>query len=210
MAAVFAALFFTGLLPVTLLFDKAHFPSPQQPTSESVAYFRTHGARVGWCAFFQFGSAVPLGIYTATMVSRLRFLGVRVAGVDIAHFGGFMASAMVMVSGLGQWVLAQPGSTGDDALSLALYHLVYATGGSAYSVTLGLLCAGLAVPALLMRLVPRWLALCGIGLVVIGELSVLSLIVPEALPLIPLTCFPAFIWLILMGAKLPAGRPLPT
>jgi hypothetical protein len=40
------------------------------------------------CAFLEFGAAIPLGIFTATMVSRLQFLGVRAAGAQIGFFGG--------------------------------------------------------------------------------------------------------------------------
>jgi hypothetical protein len=29
------------------------------------------------CAFLQFGSAIPLGLFTGAIVSRLQFLGVR-------------------------------------------------------------------------------------------------------------------------------------
>jgi len=208
-ATVFAVLFLAGLVPVTLLVGDTHFPSPLQSPDEMVAYFREHAAKVSICAFFLFGAAIPLGIYTATMTSRLRFLGVRAAGVDIALFGGLAASLMTLVSALTQWVLSRPGIAADGALVQALYHLIFATGGPGYSVPLGLLCAGISVPALFLRLLPRWVAGMGIVLAVIGELSALSLIVPQALFLIPLTRFPAFVWLIVAGFKLSA-RPAGT
>jgi hypothetical protein len=47
----------------------------------------------------------------------------------------------------------------------------------------------------------------GIVLGIIGELSALSLIVPQALFLIPLTRFPGFVWLILAGFKLSSTHP---
>lgn len=43
-----------------------------------------------------------------------------------------------------------------EPLGNALYYLIFATGGPGYSVPLGLLCAGISVPALLMGLLPRW------------------------------------------------------
>lgn len=171
-----------------------------------MAYFRTHASRVTLCAFFQFGAAIPLGIYTATMTSRLRFLGVRAAGVDIALFGGLAASFMMLVSALAQWTLARPGIAEDGTLVQALYFLIFATGGPGYSVPLGLLCAGISVPGLLLGLLPRWVAVLGLALALIGELSALSLLVPQALFLIPLTRFPGFVWLIAAGLKLPAHR----
>jgi len=38
---------------------------------------------------------------------------------------------------------------------------------------------------------------------IFGETSCLTLIFPGALPLIPLTRFPGFVWLIFAGFKLP-------
>src|SRR5262245_30772947 len=127
-AAVFTALFLAGLVPVTLIAGDTHFPSPLQPPEEIMAYFLAHPGRVAVCAFFQFGAAIPLGIYTATMTSRLRFHGVRAAGVDIALFGGLAASFMTLVSALGQWVMARPGIAADGPLVQGLYYMVFATG----------------------------------------------------------------------------------
>ena len=60
-------------------------------------------------AFLQFGASIPLGIYTAPIVSRLQFLGLRTAGVHIALFGGLSASVFLAVSALIQWALGQDG-----------------------------------------------------------------------------------------------------
>jgi hypothetical protein len=201
-AAVFTVLFLAGLAPVTLSAGDARFPSPLQSPEEIMAYFRAHADSVAICAFFQFGAAIPLGIYTATMTSRLRFHGVSAAGVDIALFGGFAAAFMTLVSALVQWVLARPGIATDGTLAQGLYYLIFATGGPGYSVPLGLLIAGISVPALFLRLLPRWVSVTGLVLAVIGELSALSLIVPSALFLIPLTRFPGFVWLMIAGFTL--------
>lgn len=205
-ASVFTVLFLAGLVPVTLIAGDTHFPSPLQSPEEIMAYFRANAGRVAICAFFQFGAAIPLGIYTATMTSRLRFHGVRAAGVDIALFGGLAASFMTLVSALVQWVLARPGIATDGTLTQGLYYLIFATGGPGYSVPLGLLIAGISVPALVLRLLPRWVGVMGIVLAVIGELSALSLIVPQALFLIPLTRFPGFVWLIVAGFTLAGSK----
>lgn len=207
LAIVFTALFLAGLVPVTLLMGDTHFPAPSQPAEEIVAYFRQHSARVALCAFFQFASAIPLGIYVATMTSRLRFFGVRAAGVDIALFGGFAAAFLTLVSAITQWTLARPGIADDSALVQALYYFLFAAGGPGYSVPLGLLLAGISIPALVFRLLPRWVIVMGIALGAIGELSALSLLVPGALFLIPLTRFPGFIWLIAAGFTLQKRGP---
>jgi len=59
------------------------------------------------------------------------------------------------------------------------------------------------IPAAFFKLLPKWLVAFGLVLAIIGELSVLSLVIPQALFLIPLTRFPGFVWLIAAGFALP-------
>ena len=99
LAIVFTVLFLASLIPVTLIVAATHFPGPTQPAEEIVAYFRAESARVRVCAFLQVCSAIPLGLFTAAMVSRMRFLGVRAAGAHIALFGGIAASMFVALAG---------------------------------------------------------------------------------------------------------------
>ena len=80
------------------------------------------------------------------------------------------------------------------------------TGGVGHVVPLGLLCAGLAVPTLMGRLLPRWLAWLGIILAVVAELSSLALLTPIAMILLPIARFGGLIWLIAVGALLPTTR----
>jgi hypothetical protein len=203
-AAVFTALFIAGLVPVTLIGSDTHFPAPHQPPEEVVAYFRENAARVRLCGSLQFCSAIPLGIFTATMASRLRFHGIKAAGPAIGFFGGILATMSIVVSSLVAWVLSQPGIAEDGTLTRALQLFAFAVGGPGYSVPLGLLVAGIAVPAGFAKLLPKWLVGFGIVLAIVGELSAFDLLVPEFLFLIPLTRFPGFAWLIIAGFKLPA------
>jgi hypothetical protein len=68
---------------------------------------------------------------------------------------------------------------------------------------MGLLLAGISVPALILKLLPKWLVWFGLFLAVCGELSWLNLVLPQALFLIPLVRFPSFVWLIATGFLLP-------
>jgi hypothetical protein len=72
---------------------------------------------------------------------------------------------------------------------------------------MGLLMAGVSIPAAILHLLPRWIVVLGLVLAVAGELSWLHLISPQALFLIPLTRFPGFIWLIAVGIALPKTLP---
>jgi hypothetical protein len=100
--------------------------------------------------------------------------------------------------------MSYPGIAQEAGVLRALYYMVFSVGSVGFSVPMGLLIAGISVPGLIIKLLPKWLAVSGLALAVIGELSVLSLLIPKLLLLIPLTRFPSFIWLILAGFKLPA------
>lgn len=206
LAIVYTLLFNAGLYFVISFTGGPHFPGPWESGDTIVAYFQEHASAALWCAFLQFGAAIPLGIFTASVVSRLQFLGVRAAGGFIALFGGLMTAFDIAACALIMWVMAYPGIAQDPAILRALYYLAFAFGGVGFSVPLGLLIAGICIPAAFMRLLPRWQVVLGLVLAVIGESSWLTLIIPKALPLIPLTRFPGFIWLIVAGFTLPGGR----
>jgi hypothetical protein len=203
-AIAFTLLFCAGLYPVTAFGGTPYFPGPWEPVQTIVSFFHLRPTAAQFCAFLQFGSTIPLGIFTATAVSRLRFLGVRAAGADIALFGGFGAAFAIASSSMVLWTMAHPGIAQDTTLTQALYFLCYGLGGPGYSVPLGLLMAGISVPLLVYRLVPRWIPILGLALAVCGELSWLNLEFPSAVFLIPLTRFPGFVWMIALGFSLPA------
>jgi hypothetical protein len=102
--------------------------------------------------------------------------------------------------------MAYPGIAQDGSVIRTLYYMAFGIGGVGYSVPLGLLIAGIAVPAGIMKLLPKWLVWTGLLLVLCGELSTLSLLFPKLVYLIPLTRFPGFIWLILVGFLLPGTK----
>jgi hypothetical protein len=143
------------------------------------------------------------------MVSRLHYLGVRAAGAHIALFGGFITALNIATSALVLWVMSYLGIAQAADVLRALYYLVFSIGGVGFSVPMGLLIAGLSVPAAIMKLLPKWLVVSGLALALIGELSALSLVILGLLVLIPLTRFPSFIWLIAAGFLLPRGRNSP-
>jgi hypothetical protein len=210
LATIFTVLFNAGLYSViSFSAAKPHFPGPWEPAETVVAYFNARASDVLLCAFLQFGASIPLGIFTATAVSRLQFLGVRAAGPTIALFGGLATSFNLLASALILWVMAYPGIAQDGAVLRALYYLSYAFGGVGFSVPLGLLIAGISISAGFARLLPKWIVIIGIVLGVVGELSWLNLVFPKALFLIPLTRFPGFIWLIAAGFYLPKSTVRP-
>jgi len=205
----FTLLFLAGLFPVTIFGGKPYFPGPWQPAAAIVAFFQARSSAVSLCALLQFGSAIPLGIFTASIVSRLEFFGIRAAGPRIALFGGFATVFMMMSNAAVLYAMAQPAVALSQEAITALYYLGFALGGPAYSVSFGLLMAGVSVPLLFRRLVPRWIPIFGLVLAAIGELSWLNLKFPQALPLVPLTRFPGFVWIVAVGFALRSSTPRP-
>jgi hypothetical protein len=203
LAIAYTVLFLAGLYPVTIFGGLPHYPGPFESPDTIVAFFQARPAQALLCAFLQFGAAIPLGLFTAVVVSRLQFLGVRAAGVYIALFGGFATAFHMMASSGIQWAMVQPGVVSERTAVLALYWLVQAFGGSGFSVPFGLLMAGVSISAGLAKLLPKWIVVLGIVLAVCGELSWLNLLFPKALLLVPLTRFPGFVWIIAAGFALP-------
>ena len=202
-ASTYTMLFLAGLYPVTVFGGEPYFPGPWESPEVITAFFQARPTAVRACAFLQFGAAVPLGIFAVSAVSRLQSLRVRAAGVFIALFGGIATAVMMMAASSALWVMAQPGIAEDRAVLQALYWLVQGFGGAGFSVPFGLLAAGLTIPAAFMKLVPKWIVVLGLAVAICGELSWLYFVLPGALPLVPLTRFPGFVWLIAMGLVLP-------
>jgi hypothetical protein len=203
LAVIFTVLFIFGLTYVITFSPGApHYPNPYDPAATITAYFRDHPHDALMCSFFQFLSAIPLGLFTVTVFSRLKYLGVKAVGPSIALLGGLLVAMGMVVSSMIAWAMVFPGVAADAGALRALYYLAFGIGGVGYSVPMGLLIAGIAVPAGFMKLLPRWVVVFGIILGVIGETSCLALLSPALTALIPLTRFPGFIWLMIAGFML--------
>src|SRR5882757_9537451 len=125
-AAVYMLIFLTGLYSVSPLRGKPSFPPPSESLEVIAAFFLARSSAVLFCAALHFGAAIPLGIFTATIVSRLRFLGVRAAGTDIALFGGFLTAFAMMAASSVLWAMTYPGVANDAAVIQALYRIQFA------------------------------------------------------------------------------------
>jgi len=206
LAIVHTVLFLGSVLATAAMSGGGHIPSPFVPQSGARAFFAANAAALRVNAFLQLGAAITFGLFTATAVSRLRFLGLWVAGVDIARFGGITAAAMLALSALVGWTLAESGlaASGGDVRSLHL--LFFALGGPGYVAAAGLFAAGVSLSAGLTGLLPMWLMWLGLAIAALAELSTLTLLSPAAAYLLPLARFPLFVWMIGAAAVLPRFR----
>jgi hypothetical protein len=205
-AVVYVVLFIASLAVPTFMAGGQHFPSPFGPADQAARYFGEHAGAVQLAAFLQLGSAIPLGIFAASASSRLLFLGMKVAGIQIALFGGIAAAVFQALSASVEWVLAQPGLPGASDVTHPLHLLAFATGGPGYVATFGLLVAGLSVAAGIQGFVPRWLMVLGLGIAAVAEVSTFVLVFPAAAILLPIARFSGFLWMICAGAVLPKAR----
>ncbi|WP_454790972.1 hypothetical protein [Mycolicibacterium lutetiense] len=204
LAGISLALLLAGLIVGIAL--AGVMPMPFGATAAVNAYIRDHAVAVQAAATGTFASSVPLAIYAATVSTRLRQLGVTAPGAMIALVGGTLAAAAIGLSGLITWALSRPELAVDPTLVHALYYLVFLTGGPGHVVALGLLVAGVAVPSLVLGLVPRSVAWAGLIIAAIAELSFLTLLWWGFSVLLPVARFSGLIWLIVAGAMLPLRR----
>jgi hypothetical protein len=109
----------------------------------------------------------------------------------IGLVGGIVAVTSLFTSAFVTYVESRPEVTGDATLTHA---------------GLGLLLAGIAVPAFLLRLVPRWLAGAGLVLAVLAELAWLCMLAEPLQYLIPIARFGGGLWLVAVGFSLPLHR----
>jgi hypothetical protein len=207
-ALVHVVLFMSSLVFLVVLTRGQGLPDPFGPLEKSQEALQRFAGVIKLTAFLQFGAAIPLGIFTASLTSRLNFLGVRVAGVNIALFGGLTASIFLTLSGLTGWILSQPGVGADANLMHVLQLFGFSTGGVAHVVALGFLMAGISVPCLLADLMPRWIAWLGIILAVIAELATFSLVFYPASFLIPVARFGFFVWMISSGFTMAGSKEM--
>jgi hypothetical protein len=203
---VYCAFLAAGLIVPSVLRHGAGYVNPYEPVERIRDFFAASPAAVKISGFFIFGSAIPLGLYTATVVSRLGFLGVRAAGTYITLFGGFMAAGALAVCGLFVWILSLPAVSASLSVVQAMNFLSFLFGGMVFAVGSGLLIAGISVTGGLSKLLPRSVALIGLLLALAGELSSLSLLTYPATVLLPITRFGGLLWLIAAAALLPKRR----
>ena len=195
-----------GVLTLTGVILSIKTPQPSAGAAAVLAYDRSHQTVMQVAGFFQFAAAAPLAIWAATVYRRLRTLGVTAPGAVIALTGGLLAAASLALSGLISWTISQTATVADPALARVLGDLAFATGAAGFVVPLGLLVAGVSVPALLLRLTPRPWAWFGLVVAAVSELSSLVLLTSGLDATLPIGRFGGLIWLVAVSLLLPHNR----
>ncbi|MQY26719.1 DUF4386 domain-containing protein [Nocardia aurantia] len=196
---------FTALTVAYVVVNRST-PHPDASGSDVLRYAIEHSGAQQAGAFLILVSAMPLTIVTAVVYRRLRALGITAPGSAIALLGGTLAAVALALSGLFTWAGSRLGADAGPALARALADLSFVAGGPLYAATFGLLIAGIAVPALLARLVPAPLAWIGLALAVAGEVATLGLLVDALTYLLPVVRFGGLLWLLVTAFPLPRHR----
>src|SRR5690606_34024500 len=105
-------------------------------------------------------------------------------------------SAAMATSALFSWTLTRPEILEHVTLIRLLHDLAFITGGPGFVVPSGLLLAGVAVPALILGFLPRWLAWAGLVLAGLAMIATLAIAIPELSVLLAVVRFPALAWIV--------------
>lgn len=191
-------------LTIAGIVTSAGVPRPDAPAAEVLDYLVRHARLMRVSAFLLFGASVPLAIWSAGVYRRLRALGITAPGSAIALAGGVLAAGFLALSGLTTWTASRVSE--DASLARALRDLAFISGGPGYAAFFGLLLAGVSVPMMLLD-IHRWVAIAGLVLAWLAELSTLTLVTSDLAVLLPVARFGGLLWLVAVSLLLPLSRP---
>jgi hypothetical protein len=178
-------------------------PRPDSTPAEVLAYAAANPTVIGLGAALLLGSAFPLVVFAATAVTRYRRLGVSAPGPLMGLAGAVLAAGSLIASALFVWASAQVAGLGEAGIARLLTTLWFGTGGVGFAAPMGLLVLGLAVPALILRFLPAWLAWAGMVIGVLALLSTFALVTSVLYPLIPVGRFGGLLFVVAVAALLP-------
>jgi hypothetical protein len=200
LTVAYLTLFIASASRVSVAFHVPH------DSAAAIAFVTQNYGAIRWGSFFELASAIPLGIFMAVSVSRLRFLGIRSAGEQIAVLGGISVPVMLAGSAMATWSLTRPGVAAMPGAVEALQSLGFDGGGPGFAVFLGLFLAGVSVSAGVSKLIPGWLMWFGLVVAAAGGLSSFTLVNFTAAYFIPVTRFLSILWMFGIALKLPTSN----
>lgn len=183
------------------------FSTPTAAAADVVARASAHVTAIQFVSVLQLAAAIALGVFAAAATGAVRSRGFDVVGLQIARFGGFGAAVLLAFSAVSGWCTVELAEIGASDAAKSTSLLAFASGGPAHVVLCGLLLAGVSVPTLLGRLIPRWISILGLALAGVAALSILSFAISGMQLLLPIVRFPSMIWILAVSTTLlAAGR----
>ncbi|MFU8874442.1 DUF4386 domain-containing protein [Micromonospora sp. SL4-19] len=179
--------------------------APYSSDADLLDFYTHHLGAAHLSAFLLLASAVPFVVFTAIASHRVQAAGLDVPGQLIALVGGTVAAALLAMSGLATLALTQEHVADSPVAIRTLNALAFATGGPGFVVFSGLLLAGISLPALAGRMVPRWVGWFGLAIAAVCELAALTAAIPALDPLLPVGRFGGLVWVL--ATALTLARP---
>jgi hypothetical protein len=195
----YAGLMFIGGSTVRMSFRVPHDPAV------GVAFVAQYSWPIRLGSFCEFVSAIPLGIFMAICVARLRPTGIRSTGAEIAALGLAGTPMMLIGSALATWSLTRPGVAAGPGAVQTLQALGFDGGGPGFAIFLGLFVAGVCVASGGEKRLPWWQMWLGIVVAAAGELSSLTLLNFTAGYFIPVARMLGIVWMLGLALTLPAA-----
>jgi hypothetical protein len=195
-----------GALMIASVAVSAGGPRTDTGAAAALLYARGHVGQLHAAGFLAFAAALPLAVWSATIYRRLRTLGVDAPGPVIGLTGGILAAASLALSGLLSWTLAEAAPALDPAGARTLVDLSFVTGAAGFVVPFALLIAGVAVPAVMLRLTGRSISSIGLLLAVVGLLSTFTLLTSALDPTLPIGRFGGLAWIVAVSVARPTSR----
>jgi hypothetical protein len=195
----YLGLMITGGRNVKISFQVPH------DSATAAAFVIQHSWPIRLGSFLELVSAITLGVFMAVSINRVRSLGIRHVGEQIAALGGIAAPMMLAGTAMATWSLTRPGVAAGSGAVAVLQAIGFDGGGPGFAVFIGLFVAGVSIAAGRHNMIPRWLLWLGIVVAAAGELSTLTLLNFTAGYFIPVARFLSIVWMLGFTLNLPAA-----
>jgi hypothetical protein len=205
-AIAFVGLFLAGLAPVTILGGRPWFPGPAASIVEVQNFFMSRNGGALICAFCHFGAAMALGVFTVQVCSQLRFRKTTEYAVDLTLLSGLITATVMVIASCVLWTATYVEVSQNASLLFAVFKLQFGLGGPGFSVPFGLFIGAITLAVARTGNMPRWLVIAGFVIFLVGEVSWIEILTVKAIPLIPVTRFFGFLWILIGPARLRAGQ----
>ncbi|MBE7159087.1 MAG: hypothetical protein INR62_11770 [Rhodospirillales bacterium] len=193
--AILHAVFFLGsLVVVPVLAPSASIPNPFGPDEPSRRFFLENASTIRLSDWLQLASAVCLAALACAWPRSLQGSGTSHKAGHLTLAGGLGAAVLLALAAGTSWSLASPGSADPGPAFRVLQFLPFLLGGPGWAAFFALFMVGAAQSS--AGRIPRWMLWSGYGLVLTSGLATLVLLTLAAAPLLPVTRFLGFLWLI--------------
>ena len=181
-------------------------PRNTDSATKILDYTRAHVGLTEFVGFLQVAAAIPLAIWAATVYRRQRQLGITAPGTAIGFAGGLLAAGAMTLLGLLTWAGAAGAGSFDPAVAALVANLAFITGTAAFVPAIGLMVAGVAVPAYFMKFGSRPFVIFALVVAAISLVACFAMLTPALDFTLPIGRFGGLIAIVVFSLVLPKQR----